>query len=112
LALNADVILSGPATISYDMAAAMISQTVRRPITHVRLSLDDLAARHRDRGLPPATAQILAGMDALIADGAEDRITTAVQMLTGEPPTTFEDFCRRNASAWSQAKTCWRSGAV
>ncbi|MDR3513740.1 MAG: ergot alkaloid biosynthesis protein [Caulobacteraceae bacterium] len=102
-AINTDVILTGPEAISYDTAAAMIGQAIGRAIIHVRLSVDDLAARHRDRGLPPATAQILAGMDTLIAGGAEDRVTTGVETLTGEPPTPFDRFCRQNAQAWRRA---------
>jgi hypothetical protein len=34
-------------------------------------------------------AEALAGMDRAIAEGSEDRVTDAVQRITGRPPRTF-----------------------
>ena len=98
--LNTDLILTGPEALSYDGAAAILSKAVGREITHVQINVEDLAARHRGRGLPPATAMILAAMDGLIAGGAEDRTTSVVEDLTGTKPTSFAAFCRQNACAW------------
>ena len=98
--MNTDLILTGPEALSYDGAAAILSKAVGREITHVQINVEDLAARHRGRGLPPATAMILAAMDGLIAGGAEDRTTSVVEDLTGTKPTSFAAFCRQNAYAW------------
>lgn len=98
---NTDAVLTGPEALSYDDAAARLSAVIGRPIAHVRIGVDDLAARHRAFGLPAATAQVLAAMDTLIAGGAEDRATPCVEALTGAPPTSFADFARANAGAWA-----------
>jgi hypothetical protein len=41
---------------------------------------------------PPPFAQALAQLDALIAAGAEDRVTPDVEHVTGRPPRSFEQF--------------------
>ena len=99
-AANADLVLTGPAAISYDDVAAVLSQTLGRAVTHVRISVDDLAERHRRAGLIPGVAQILAGMDLLIAGGA-DRTTGEVERITGRAPAAFAAFCQANAQAWA-----------
>lgn len=101
-ALNADFVLTGPAAITYDDVARVLTDVTGRAIAHVRTSVDELAARHRSNGLPALTAEILAGMDALIAGGAENRTTDCVERITGTAPMAFETFCRLNASRWTQ----------
>jgi ergot alkaloid biosynthesis protein len=101
--LNADLVLTGGATLDYDEVAAFISVVTGRKIAHMRIDAEALAARHRANGLPASSAQILAMMDGLIANGAENRITRDVETLTGTPPVAFERFCRENAGAWSRA---------
>ncbi|HTO56959.1 MAG TPA: hypothetical protein VMJ74_04155, partial [Pseudomonadales bacterium] len=83
------------------VGADLLTNALGRAITHVRSSVDELAARHRAGGLPALTAQILAGMDALIAGGAENRTTDCVERLTGAAPMSFETFCRAHADAWA-----------
>lgn len=100
-ALNTDLILTGPAAITYDEAAAFISEALGREVVHNRISAEALAARYRERGMPAATAQILAGMDTMIAAGAEDRITPNVAAVTGVAPEPFVHFCQTSASAWA-----------
>jgi ergot alkaloid biosynthesis protein len=99
---DTDLVVTGPAALSYDEAAAILGQVAGRAVTHVRISIEALAARHRAAGLPPAMAAILAGMDGLIASGAEDRTTSCVEDLTGAAPTAFAAFCRANATAWAR----------
>ena len=94
VAPNSEAILTGPDAISYDTAAVTLSGALGRTIRHVRVGVDDLAARHRANGMPPIAAQILASMDAMIANGAEDRTTDQVAQFTGYPPTGFDAFCR------------------
>ncbi|MEI9994850.1 MAG: hypothetical protein WDM91_09675 [Rhizomicrobium sp.] len=97
---NADFVLTGPHTLSYDDVARSIGAAAGRHVVHRRVDAQDLAARHMAAGLSPLTAQILAGMDAAIAGGAEDRVTGAVVALTGDPPGDFDAFAHAAASAW------------
>ncbi|MFA3919166.1 ergot alkaloid biosynthesis protein [Ruegeria hyattellae] len=98
---NKNYILTGPEAISYDVVAETLSNQLGRQITHHRLTVDGLAARHRDHGLPDEYATTLAAMDGAIASGSEDRVTDHVLHLSGRAPTSFADFVRQNLGAWS-----------
>ncbi|PBC80479.1 Uncharacterized conserved protein YbjT, contains NAD(P)-binding and DUF2867 domains [Streptomyces sp. 2224.1] len=85
---NTDLVLTGPEALSHDDIATIITEVTGRPVVHRRLSYEQL----RDRltaEVPAEFAVMLAGMDRVIAGGAEDRITDTVQRLTGRPPRTF-----------------------
>ena len=97
---NGDAILTGPKSISYDEAADSIGRASGRPVLHVRLSVDALAARFEAIGIERGFAHILAGMDAAIAAGAEDRVSDAVERITGTMPMTFDAFAAQNVGAW------------
>ena len=97
---DGEAILTGPAAISYDEAAEIIFRASGRAVAHVRLSADALAARFEAMGIVSAYADILAGMDAAIAAGAEDRVSDAVERITGRKPLSFEAFAAANAEAW------------
>ena len=93
-ALNADFVLTGGELLTYDDVADRIGKVVGRMISHRRLSTSELAARYRLLGLAPIHAQGLAVMDAAIAAGAENRLTSGVQQLTGNSPITFDAFLK------------------
>ena len=97
--------LTGPTTITYDEVAALISAAVGRRVAHIRMSPEELAARHCSRGLAAGAAQILAGMDVMIAGGIEDRTTREVETIAGVSPVSFDVFCTRNARAWAPDQT-------
>lgn len=107
---NTDYILTGPEAISYDVVANILSDQLNRKITHNRLTVDGLAARHRDHGLPDEYATTLAAMDGAIASGSEGRVTDHVLYLSGRAPTSFEDFVRQNLGAWSTRSIEMRPG--
>lgn len=97
---NGDPILTGPRALSYDDVADIIGATLGRTITHRRLTVEDLAARHQAQGIPAAFSHVLAGLDANIATGAEDRVTGEVQRVTGQPPVAFARFAAKARDAW------------
>ena len=97
---NSAPILTGPRALSYDQIAAQISEVVGREIVHRRLSETELVRRHQNAGVPAPLARALAGMDAAIAAGAEDRTTGEVQALTGRAPNDFENFARAHGARW------------
>lgn len=98
---NTDYILTGPEAISYDVVAETLSSHLGRQITHHRLTVDGLAERHQDHGLPEQYAKTLAAMDGAIAGGSEDRVTDNVLQLTGRAPTSLAEFVQKNLEAWS-----------
>jgi uncharacterized protein YbjT (DUF2867 family) len=99
-AFNSDVVLTGPAPVSYDDVASTIGAALGEAVTHRRLTMDELSERHQERGLAREYADTLAFMDLLIESGAEDRVTDGVETLTGRPPVDLEQFVTGAVSAW------------
>lgn len=97
---SGDLILTGPAALSYDDVANTLSDVLESPVTHHHLSEAELAARHIAAGLPEAYATMLAAMDTDIAAGSEDRVTDAVVRIAGRPGRALSDFVTDNKSAW------------
>ncbi|MER7566909.1 NmrA family NAD(P)-binding protein [Streptomyces sp. NPDC048523] len=85
---HTDLVLTGPEALSHDDIATIITEVTGRPVTHRRLSYEQM----RDRltaEVPAEFAALLAGLDRAIAAGAEDRVTDTVQRLTGRAPRSF-----------------------
>lgn len=97
---NAAYTLTGAESMSYDHVAGIISAACGRQITHVHVSTDAMVQRYLDRGLPEATAQLLAHSYEWIAAGGEDRTTPDVQALIGREAITFGAFATANADRW------------
>lgn len=51
-------------------------------------------------GIPAEDAEMLAGMDTIIKDGAEDRLNHVVEEVTGTPPQRFYDVAMREKMSW------------
>ncbi|GAA2265675.1 oxidoreductase [Streptomyces ruber] len=82
-----DLVLTGPEALSYDDVAAVYGDVTGRPVTHRRLTYEEMCDHlTRTTGIPSEFAAILAAMDRAIAGGAEDRTTDTVRRLTGRPP--------------------------
>ncbi|WP_394613546.1 ergot alkaloid biosynthesis protein [Lentzea sp. JNUCC 0626] len=88
---NTDHVLTGPEALSYADAAAIITDVTGRPVRHRSVSTLELTERI-SAGLPRDFAAVLARLDEDIRGGAEDRVTTTVEDVTGKPPTLFRDF--------------------
>ena len=98
--LNADPILTGPHAITYDEAAAIISSALGRPIEHRRVTPAEVARRHVENGVPEMTAMMLGFADVAISNGSEDRVTDAVEKLSGAEPVSFKAFAARDVAEW------------
>ncbi|MFF0516500.1 NmrA family NAD(P)-binding protein [Streptomyces sp. NPDC004250] len=88
---NTDLVLTGPEALGHDDIASIITEVTGRPVTHHRLSYEQLRERLKTQ-VPVEFASMLADMDRAIAEGAEDRTTDTVHRLTGRPPRTFRAF--------------------
>ncbi|MFF6950698.1 NmrA family NAD(P)-binding protein [Streptomyces iakyrus] len=94
-----DLVITGPEALSHADAAAVLSEVTGRPVTHRRLTCEQLRDRLA-RDLPPEFAAVLAALDGAIAQGAEDRVTDTVERLTGRPPRSLRAHVER---AWTSA---------
>ncbi|UJB45682.1 hypothetical protein [Streptomyces sp. A1-5] len=95
---NTDWVLTGPAALSYDAVAAILTEVSGRPVRHRAVSEAELGTRLA-RHLPADFAAILADLDRRIAEGAEDRVTDAVTRVTGRPPRSFAAYVRDNVQS-------------
>lgn len=85
-------ILTGPHALSYDEVARAITRVTQHVVRHVRLTVPELTSHYREYGLPHGYAANLAGMDARIAEGAEDRTTKEVEHWTRRSPNDLVTF--------------------
>ncbi|HEY4344988.1 MAG TPA: ergot alkaloid biosynthesis protein [Parvibaculum sp.] len=108
---NRDYVLTGDETISYDRVAEIISEVCGRRIVHTRISTEEMAKRFIERGIPEATAKLLASGYATIADGLADWTMDTVRTLTGKPPKTFEEFAKAHADVWARGRQADASSA-
>lgn len=100
-ALGRGVVLTGPSCPNYDTVAKILSKATGRTIRHVSLSKDELAKRFEQVvGMPTDYAEFLAGLDAFLSEGSEERVTSEVQEICGKEPVSFESFATKNVSVW------------
>ena len=98
--LDRDAILTGPAALSYDDVARVISGLLSRPVQHVSLTTEDLVQRHMALGMPRGYAEALSNLDEVIREGGEDRTTTEVLQLSGREPMSFRQFAQGDSPRW------------
>ncbi|MFF0018407.1 NAD(P)H-binding protein [Streptomyces sp. NPDC005374] len=94
---DSDLVLTGPQALSHDDIATIVTEVTGRPVVHRHLTRE----QQRDRLAPlvgPEFAELLAGMDRAIAEGAEDRTTDVVRHLTGRPPHDFRTVVAREST--------------
>ncbi len=63
-----------------------------RPLAHLAISKEELAAGLAAAGMPPALAGSLVGFDEATALGYHATVTPAVVQLTGRAPATLREF--------------------
>ncbi|SDG25491.1 Uncharacterized conserved protein YbjT, contains NAD(P)-binding and DUF2867 domains [Lentzea fradiae] len=88
---NTDHLITGPEALSYADAAAIITEITGRVVRHRSIGTAELAERFA-KTVPREFATLLAGLDEAISHGAEDRVTTTVEDVTGRPARSFRAF--------------------
>jgi uncharacterized protein YbjT (DUF2867 family) len=92
---------SGPESLSYADAAAVLSAVLGRLISFNPLTFEDEKQAMVDVGVPEAIAEMNAQALSLFAQGDSDWITDDVLSLLGQPARTFEQFATDHAAAFS-----------
>ncbi|MCD2185680.1 ergot alkaloid biosynthesis protein [Actinomycetospora soli] len=87
-------LITGPAALSYDEACDVAAEVVGHPVEHLSVSFGEFVDHQVAAGLPRPMAEVLAGLDELIAASAEDRITDVVERVTGRPPRPLDTVLR------------------
>lgn len=96
-----EYLILGPELASYDDVAALLGEVLGKEVKHVKVSVEELTERFARLGVPREYAAVLAGMDGLIASGAEERVGGCVKEVTGREPMglreVFEEAKRNGA---------------
>jgi uncharacterized protein YbjT (DUF2867 family) len=91
--------LTGPAAISYEEMAAVLSGVLGREIRHVSITPEDYKKAAMAAGTPEAYADALVNLDHNYREGRFSRVAPDVHKLLGRVPTSFEQFARDQAQA-------------
>ena len=84
--------VTGPAAVTQDELAAMLSRASGRPVAHVEVPPDGLADGLSHAGLPPHMVKVIVDFDVEASQGYHALVTPTVQRLAGTPPMTVEAF--------------------
>ena len=93
--------LSGPQSLSYADAAAVLSSALGRSVRFDPLTDAEQTRQLVDAGLPPTLAASVTDALALFATGDHDWVTDDVEQLTGTPPRPFSTFVDDHRAAFS-----------
>lgn len=84
--------LSGPAAITYEDIARILTRLTGRDVTYHDLSEDEFSRWMADEGRQPWETDHAAAIFRLYRAGIGELVTDHVQQITGRPPRTIEDF--------------------
>lgn len=87
--------LTGPATITQEFFAQLLSEVTGKPIQHVPISFEQLEAGLRQAGLPELIVTMLVSSQKATALGRTSQVTNDVVNLTGQLPEPYESVVRR-----------------
>ncbi len=91
--------VSGPAPVTQDEVAALVSALAGKTVTHVAVPAEGLRQGLLGAGLPDFYADVLVGFDVDAAEGFHATTTPVVEQLAGRAPTSVADFLKANAAA-------------
>jgi NAD(P)H dehydrogenase (quinone) len=91
--------VTGPAAVTQDELAALVSEVTGRPVAHVRLPPEALRQGLTQAGLPPFVVDATLEFDIAARRGYQGVVTPVVKELTGQEPVSLRDFLLDNRAA-------------
>lgn len=91
--------VGGPAAVTQDEIAALVSELSGRPVRHVAVEADALRQGLLGAGLPGGLVEGLVAFDVAAAQGRHAVVTPTVKLFTGREPTSVEDFLAAHKDA-------------
>ena len=95
---------TGPAALTYDEIATILTAELRRPIRYADPGLVAFWRRLRGRGTPRAMVGVMVGIYTAARFGLAAGITDDVARVTGRPPIAFPAFAHDFRGAWRPAE--------
>jgi uncharacterized protein YbjT (DUF2867 family) len=93
--------LTGPEAMTVSDAAQVITDVTGKPMKHHDIDRELWIQASVAAGVPAEYGETLRTLTETVATGKGSRPNDNVEKITGAPPTTFADFARRTAQAWS-----------
>ena len=93
--------VTGPEALAHKDIARIAAEVTSRPCTGVPVTVEQLADGMKKAGLPAALADMYAGIDVAVSQGALQRVGDGVKSLTGDAPQSVKNFLTVHASALS-----------
>ncbi len=91
---------TGPAALTYDEIAEMLTDELGRPIRYANPNLLAYWRRMRWRGMPRAMVGVTLGIYTAARFGLANGLTDDVKRITGRPPIPMRQFVHAARDAW------------
>lgn len=91
--------VTGPAAVTQDELAAMLSQASGQPVAHIEVTRQGLAEGLAHAGLPPHMVKVVVDFDVEASQGYHALVTPTVQRLTGSSPQPLQEFLSQHLAA-------------
>jgi len=92
--------LTGPESLTYEMATTILSQVSGRLIRYVPIDDASFTQSLLDAGLPVDYANYITNLFVRTREGRAATVTQTVEDLTGQPPRSFLQYAKDHASEW------------
>ena len=102
---------TGPAALTYDEIAAMLTSELGRPIRYANPGFLAYWRRMRRRGMPRTMVGVTLGIYTAARMGMAAGLSDDVERLTGRPPIPMKEFIRDFRDAWLPAAVVASAGA-
>lgn len=90
--------LSGPETLSFAEALALIGEAAGRDVRHRHVPVAAYVANLTGAGVPQEDAEAVAGFLDGISRGADDFLSDGVRQALGREPRSFRDYVKATAA--------------
>ncbi|KQW45435.1 MULTISPECIES: NAD(P)H-binding protein [unclassified Roseateles] len=96
-----DFDLTGPEALDHDQVAALLSQAAGKPIGYQDIAPEALRGTLLGAGLPADYVEFLLLILGFFKAGHAERVTDAVQAITGQAPRTVAQYAADYRAAWA-----------
>jgi uncharacterized protein YbjT (DUF2867 family) len=93
--------LTGPHSLTFADAAAVIAAASGRAVRYVPVSLEQHAAELHEHGVPPEVVELLTYLFDEVVDGRNASTTDGVREALGREPRGFAAYAAATAGAWN-----------
>ncbi|KAF2260931.1 NAD(P)-binding protein [Lojkania enalia] len=94
---NRDYMILGPALLSHDEIAVILSNVLGRPIRHVRKSQEEMVEHYTKLGITPLFANFLSALETYARAGSEASFENSLEAIIGRRGVSFKEWASEQA---------------